>query len=733
MNSVDLKDLLARHFGFDGFRPLQAEIADAVMQGRDTLVLMPTGGGKSLCYQLPALALSGVTLVISPLIALMKDQVDGLRANGIAAGFLNSAQSSEERRRIQQMAFEGRLKLLYVAPERITQQGFHLFLNALDISLIAVDEAHCISEWGHEFRPDYRNLKMLRALSPQTPVIALTATATERVRDDIAAQLELRDTRVFVGGFNRPNLFYSVLPDRDKYDATVGYLRNHEGESAIIYRGSQRGTEDLAADLAEDGIEALPYHAGLDAEIRARNQERFVRDEVPVIVATVAFGMGIDKPDVRLIAHYEMPPSVERYYQETGRAGRDGLKAECILFYGPSERRRQEFFLDRMTDDAERDSARAKLQAMLRYCNPGACRRGVLLRYFGESPRVDSCDACDVCMSETFDATVISQKILSAVVRTGERFGSTYVSQVLRGENAPKLDERGHRNLSVFGIVQNYSVPELRDIAGALVGRGLLAEGVEYPTLSITPDGRAFLKRREQIRLPMLRAPVTKTRRSAKDAEAEYDTELFEELRALRTRFARERGVPPYVVFGDATLRHMARSFPQSEDSLLSISGVGNKKLEDFGAAFLKTITEYAESNEIEDKTSAPEKQTRKPRPAKRDRRDSTTHRTLELARQGLSIQQIAYDRGMTTSTVTMHIESLIESNALPQPERYLPNTNRVSKILDALDTAGGDRLKPVRDLLGSDYSYDEIRLVNAFLKRSVSSDTVWADESVTI
>ncbi len=601
-----MKDLLKRYFGFDDFRPLQAEVIDAVMDGRDSLVVMPTGGGKSLCYQLPALALPGVALVVSPLIALMKDQVDALKGIGAAADLLNSATPHAERTQIQLRAYNGDLRLLYVAPERVAEPRFQDFLRALNLSLIAVDEAHCISEWGHEFRPDYRSLARIRQIAPSTPIIALTATATQRVREDIERQLDLRAPSRFLASFDRPNLSYAVKPSGDRYDELVAALRECAEGSAIVYRSSRKGVDELVGDLAEDGIEALPYHAGLDADVRAANQERFVRDETRVIVATVAFGMGIDKPDVRLVAHYEMPSSIERLYQESGRAGRDGLPARSIVYFGARDRERQTFFLDRMEDDTERAAGYERLNAMLGYCQGAECRRAGLLAYFGETFGADSCDACDVCEADTFDATTIAQKILSAVIRTGERFGAAYVSQVLRGAMTRQTEERGHRQLSVFGIVGDYSDSALRDVMAMLVSRGLLSRGVEYPTLAVTASGRAFLRDRASLTLPTPAAAAAKPQKArVPAAEVDYDGDLFEKLRELRTGLARERGVPPYVVFGDVTLRGMASRFPQSEASLLDITGVGQKKLRDYGAAFLEVIRLYANENGLDDRTLA--------------------------------------------------------------------------------------------------------------------------------
>ena len=716
-------ELLKRYFGYDEFRPLQAEIMDAVMEGDDTLVVMPTGGGKSLCYQLPALALPGVTLVVSPLIALMKDQVDALKANGIAADCLNSGMSGEEQSRVQTQARRGEIKLLYVAPERIVRPGFQRFLESVKLSLIAVDEAHCISQWGHEFRPDYRNLKQLRRLAPRTPVIALTATATQRVRDDIAAQLEMKSPSVFTGSVNRPNLRYAVFPNSDKYDTLLAYLRRRDGASAIVYRGSQKGCDELAADLVQDGIQALPYHAGLESHTRQRNQERFVRDLTPVIVATVAFGMGIDKPDVRLVAHYDMPGSIERYYQESGRAGRDGLDSDCVVFYGAQDREREMFFIGRMENGLERESAESKLNAMVGYCQTGACRRAALLRYFGEEPTEENCDSCDVCEADTFDATVISQKILSAVIRTGERFGATHVSQVLTGRRVKSVLDRNHDTLSVFGIVDDYTAKSLREIMATLVGRGLLARNdPKYPTLSVTSQGRRFLKNRETIELPVLESTKQVSRRAS--AELDYDDNLFQELRQLRTRLASERGVPPYVVFGDVSLREMAHYYPQSEDSLLKITGVGRVKLRDFGNEFLNAIRAYAEPKGIEDRAGAatlgrprePERPSNR-RPPRDSAIGSSLQKTLEFAREGLPIEEIATRRRLSPSTIATHVEGLIESGQIEDHAPYIPADRDLARISQAFEHTGDSLLKPVYESLGGDFDYWELRFARAHFR----------------
>ena len=717
--SHDIRKILKDRFGYDAFRPLQEEIVQTALDGRDSFALMPTGAGKSLCYQLPALAMDGVAIVISPLIALMKDQVDALRSNGVAAAFLNSAQSWDEQNAVRKSAFEKNLDLLYVAPERIPQAAFRHFLEAINVSLIAVDEAHCISEWGHEFRPEYRNLKTLRALKPAAPVMALTATATERAREDIAVQLELREPRVFIASFDRPNLRYSVLPDRNRNEFLDEWLRARPNESAIVYRSSRAGANETAERLADMGISALPYHAGLDENTRTRNQERFVRDEARVIAATVAFGMGIDKPNVRLVMHYEAPSSVERYYQESGRAGRDGLEAECVMFHGPRERDRAAYFIERMEDDSLRAAAERNLEAMTAYCQTAACRREALLAHFGERYADDGCANCDNCLADTFDATVIAQKILSAVIRTGGRYGATYIAQVLRGSDSAQIRHRGHESLSVFGIVDDFSEAAIRELAASLAARGMLAVGSDLPTLSATARGREFLRLRESVRLPVPTKSAPKSRgapASASDPAADYDAALFERLRALRARLASERGVPPYVVFGDRSLREMCHLFPQSPESMLRINGVGQRKLQDYGAAFLEAITEYARENGIDDKTPLA---AAVPLRAAEPRRSPTRRyeKTRPLADLGLPIHEIAERLGLRETTVAGHVENLIASGVLRDPSPYLPERGRLERIIAAIETVGDARLKPIYLHLDEAFDYEEIRFARAHFR----------------
>ena len=605
----DLRRLLKQHFGYDEFRPRQEAIIANALAGRHGLVIIPTGGGKSLCYQLPAMATGGLTLVVSPLIALMKDQVDALRANGIPAAFINSTLSFDELGRVQQAALAGGLRILYAAPERVSTPGFRRFLESLRVGLIAIDEAHCISEWGHDFRPDYRNLAELRSRFPDTPVMALTATATERVREDITAQLRLGDCPRFISSFDRANLTYSVRPKQRAFRKLVDLLDERRGESAIIYCFSRRETERLADQLTAGGHPALAYHAGLDPETRRRAQERFIDGEVPIVAATIAFGMGIDKPDIRLVVHYSLPKSIEGYYQETGRAGRDGQPSDCVLFFSQGDRSKQEYFIQQIGDDAARDVAERQLNQVVEYGRLRTCRRKYLLAYFGEAMEGESCGRCDSCLGEyrSVDVTQPAKKILSAVIRTGERFGIGYVNRVLLGSRDKRIGKFGHDQLSVYNIVDDYDRNGLRSIAEMLVERGLLAkEEGSLGVMRVTPEGRAWLRGGQSLEIEV-RADDSSpqgTRRGDESAgrrkesgAAVYDQALFEKLRALRRRLAEEQEVPAFVVFGDAALRGLAAAKPTTPDAMLQVSGVGPAKLQKYGEPFLAAIREYDEGN----------------------------------------------------------------------------------------------------------------------------------------
>ena len=654
-------EILKSNFGFDQFLPLQEEIIDCVLALNDTLVVMPTGGGKSLCYQLPALKFNGLTVVVSPLIALMKDQVDNLRTNGIAAAYLNSSLTAAQSARVQAMAQNGDLKILYVAPERLALPGFREFLLRLEISLFTIDEAHCISEWGHDFRPDYRNLKTLRRDFPSVPLIALTATATNQVREDIVTQLGLQIPKVFVSSFDRPNLTYTIQHKTDPLGSLLRLLEKHSGQSAIIYRFSRKATEETALELTERGYSALPYHAGLEREVRRENQEKFIRDHVQIMVATIAFGMGIDKPDVRLVVHYDLPKSVEGYYQETGRAGRDGLPSDCVLFYSYGDRSKQEYFISQIEDAAEREKAHVKLGQILALCDLQTCRRAYIMEYLGESWPNTDCDGCDICLlpREDFDATEIAQKVLSAAIRTGESFGVNYLVDVLRGVENKAVRTRGHRDLSVFGVARDSDSDELKRLVRSLVAKGLLVQqGTGFPTLAVSEEGRTLLKDREQLILTRpKRAEVSEPKISdhrASEGETIYDTKLLDELAALRLRIATERNVPAYVIFGNKTLQQMAFHIPQGEVEFSKISGVGDAKLREFSEPFLKVITDYLQANGH----SGNRQRVLVTPPKKKVRGISISVReTKDLVAQGLSLEEVSRQRGLSETTIRSHLE----------------------------------------------------------------------------
>lgn len=709
--------LLKKHFGYDQFRPGQAEIIDNVLSLRDSFVLMPTGGGKSLCYQLPALKLLGVTLVISPLIALMKDQVDALKTNGICAEFINSSQSASEIKKIEARIHGGEVKLLYLAPERLAIASFRQFLKTLDVSLIAVDEAHCISEWGHDFRPDYRNLKMLRADFPKTPVIALTATATVRVRQDIISQLQLERAKIFITSFDRPNLTYQVEPKRQAYSKLLNYLKEYKDKSVIIYCFSRKDTESIASDITREGYEALPYHAGLSSERRQATQDKFINDKVPIIVATIAFGMGIDKPDIRLIVHYDLPKTIEGYYQETGRAGRDGLPSKCILFYSYGDKIKQDFFIKQILDQNEQQKARKKLKEMLDYCEIVTCRRSYLLNYFGEYFDGE-CNNCDICLSEheEFDATVIVQKIISAVLKTGQRYGAGYISQVLRGENNRAIKERGDEKLSVFGIVKNFSDIEIKKIINILVAKKFLNKvGLEYPTLAVAEAGIIFLKNKEQISLPKVEEESKiKSKRGVKGILA-FEQVLFDELRVLRKETADLERVPPFAIFGDKSLIEMAHYLPQDLIDFANISGVGTFKLNKFGDKFLEIIKNYSVKNNLSGRAK---ERKNKHKMIQSSGITGTYLETKRLIERKLLLVEVAKIRGLTSNTIASHLEKIAIEDPTLDIEYLRPEKKKFAEMAHAFKKTTLDALSPTFNLLNGKYTYEELKIARIFLKK---------------
>ncbi|WP_171166855.1 DNA helicase RecQ [Streptomyces sp. I05A-00742] len=605
--SSEALGVLRRVFGYDAFRGEQEEIIEHVVAGGDALVLMPTGGGKSLCYQIPALVRPGVGVVVSPLIALMQDQVDALRALGVRAGFLNSTQDLDERRMVEAEFLAGELDLLYLAPERLRLESTMGLLDRGKVSVFAIDEAHCVAQWGHDFRPDYLALSALHERWPDVPRIALTATATDATRREIAARLQLGDARHFVASFDRPNIQYRIVQKNEPRRQLLDLIRTeHAGDAGVVYCLSRKSVEDTAAFLAQQGIEALPYHAGLDASVRAANQSRFLREDGVVMVATIAFGMGIDKPDVRFVAHLDLPKSVEGYYQETGRAGRDGLPSTAWLAYGLQDVVQQRKMIDGSEgDDAHRRRLAAHLEAMLALCETVECRRARLLAYFGQHG--DACGNCDTCLTPpvTWDGTIAAQKFLSAVLRLArerrQKFGAGQIIDILLGKRTAKVIQHDHDQLTVFGIGTELSAVEWRGVVRQLLAEGLLAVEGEYGTLVLTDASGEVLGRRREVLLR--REPEKKTSR-AKSASGggrsggraaaaelpESAVPVFEELRAWRAATAKEQGVPAYVIFHDATLREIATALPDSLDKLGTVGGVGENKLAKYGEQILEVL-----------------------------------------------------------------------------------------------------------------------------------------------
>jgi len=727
MTAINLLPSLKSVFGYDAFRPLQSEIIESSLRGQDVLAILPTGGGKSLCYQLPALQREGLTVVVSPLIALMKDQVDQLQAAGVAATFLNSSLGAGESRSRLEGLERGEYKLLYLAPERLFLPDFLEKLKSWKVVALAIDEAHCISEWGHDFRPEYRQLASLRTHFPEAAVMALTATATERVQSDIVEQLQFKDPGKYVASFNRPNLTYRVMQKQRPRIQVLDYVAANRDVSGIVYCQSRRAVEEFALALKEAGHKALPYHAGLPQSERIENQEAFIRDDAQIVCATIAFGMGINKPNVRYVLHADLPKNIESYYQETGRAGRDGLPAECVLLFSAGDIAKYTYFIEQMEDEQAARIARQQLRQMADFAEYADCRRGALLRYFGETCTEKNCGSCDNCQDdrEEVDVTTDCQKILSCIFRinhAGYPMGLNHTVDVLRGSENMKVLAKGHERLSTHGIGADQPADYWQGLGKQLIQQGFLKLSDDgYNTVEFTSEaGQALKERREFHMKPIRTKTVTAASRSRTKAGAiECDEGLFEVLRRVRKDLADVKGVPPYVIFGDVALRQMARRYPRDDDAFLAIPGVGDRKLKEYGGQFIEVIEEWLTDNDPRDFEPNgfldPAPRIQKPKEA--GGLSTTARTTLEFFEAGKAVEAIATERNLNTSTIESHLASCIEAGKL-EGFRGMVEEEEFARIREAADEHGLEALKPIYEALDQKVSYGKIRMGVAMLTR---------------
>ena len=705
-----IQSKLKQIFGYDTFRPLQEEIIQNVLRKQDSLVVMPTGSGKSLCYQLPALEFPGLTVVVSPLISLMEDQVMQLRALGVTAVFLNSTLDHLGYDWVADQLLAGSAKLLYAAPETLVQPRTLDLLAKCRVDCLTIDEAHCISEWGHDFRPEYRQLVALRHRFPDAVCLAVTATATQRVREDIKSSLEIADAHQFVASFDRDNLMLAVEPKTDGLAQTIHFLQAHPDESGIIYCATRKQVDFLASELARRGWSALPYHAGLDDNTRRTNQRQFINDDVPIMVATIAFGMGINKPNVRFILHYDLPKNLESYYQQIGRAGRDGLPSDCLLLFSYSDVQTINYFINEQHPN-QQQGARARLEAMLGFVETNVCRRRPLLNYFGESYQKEECDLCDNCTTEAgdrVDLTIPAQKFLSCVKRTGELFGINHIIDVLRGSRSQKVLERGHDKLSTYNIGLEFSKKEWQYLARQFVQQDLMVQDMEYGSLKLTPKAYAVFKG-EPVRGTLPDRPQTAP--SATDY-ANYDQGLFQQLRQKRKALADAAGVPPYVIFSDRTLVEMAMYFPQSRASFGSLYGVGEAKLNNFADEFLPVVQAYCAENAIEE--------VHKSTPTTVSKSSSTpggrTLEVLNLYNNGRSLPELCQQYNVKRSTILGHLWKAIQAGETVRQSNLLAHSTltpaQQQKALAAFAEHGTEYLRPVYLALNETVDYEELHLL---------------------
>ncbi len=697
--------ILQTRFGYSSFRLEQEAIINAVLERKDTFVLMPTGGGKSLCYQIPALAFDGVTIVISPLIALMKDQVDALRVNGIPAAFLNSTQSSSEQDEILAKVKSQRLKLLYLAPE----STFFRKISSFPVSLIAIDEAHCISHWGHDFRPEYLMLAQLKQSMPHVPVIALTATADRLTRKDIVDKLALQNPVTFISSFNRPNIRYTVESKKDSFEKLIDFLQKRKEDSGIIYCLSRASTEKVANDLNTQGFNALAYHAGMERTQRTKHQEMFLRDEVKIMVATIAFGMGIDKSNVRYVVHMDLPKNIESYYQETGRAGRDGLDSEALLFYSYGDVSKMKKFVQIENNPEQTEIYLRKLDQMATFGDLGSCRRKYLLNYFDETSS-DYCGNCDVCLTriQRVDGTVHAQKVLSAISRLQESFGAGYVVDFLRGSTTTKIWEE-HKQLKTFGIGADVSKEDWNAVIKDLLSQGYLTKSTGLrPVLTLTPKSELVLKGTEQVMIIKSKEKV-----EVQEQKIEYETALLRQLKDVRRELAMAENVPAYIVLSDASLMEIATYLPHNKEAFRKISGFGEIKIEKYGREFWEVVADYCTKHQLKSRMHL--KMPNQFRSERRERDNETKQQSLQLFKRGLSIDEIATLRELSRGTIETHLAFYVQHGKLKVHE--IIDDAKIIPIQEALENHGTAMLSRVKDSLGERFSFGEIRIVVAHLE----------------
>ena len=719
-------------WGYEDFRPLQDTAVQDVLDGRDSVVILPTGGGKSLCYQVPALVRDGMAVVVSPLISLMKDQVDALQTAGVSAALINSSQSDEQKKEVAAKIRRGEIEILYMAPERLVSNRTLDFLMQHGVSFFAVDEAHCVSNWGHDFRPEYRELSVLRDRFPNASIHAFTATASARVRDDIAAELNLRDPEILVGGFDRPNLTYRMMRSEDRIGQIREVIDRHPGESGIVYAITRKEVEQIAGSLADAGVKAGIYHAGLDDQTRQRNQEKFLREEMDVVVATVAFGMGIDKANVRYVVHAGMPKSIEHYQQESGRAGRDGLPSECVLLYGGGDVMTWKRILE-MGDRSNFDAAMQSVNDMADVCTSLRCRHATLVGHFGQEYAADNCGACDVCLGEMDlidDPLVVAQKILSCVYRLKERFGGVHTAKVLIGSRDNKIVSQGHDQLSTYGLLSDHPIAAIKTWIDQLVSQGYAQRVGEYQTLQLTDRGRDLLRINaatgsSPVQLVKVKTSTGRSRggvagggggsRKLNDAQSweGVDRDLFEQLRSLRKQIADDRSVPAYVVFGDKVLREMARVRPTTTAAMGELSGVGAAKLKDFGDDFLAVIQQAGPGPAVV-ATGSSGQTNDKPKPSIKA---GSPADAAKLFAKGMSIDQVAEKLGRARSTTVNYLIQYLEANRISDPKPYVETDNIELVEMTFFDHPDEEKLKPIHEALEGKVSYEDLKIIGACLR----------------